>query len=229
MVDEEPKSSRGPLKRSERQMDVERTYTCYKATTRLLHNTSSKSANKSLAKAWHDKAKSTPSFGAATSANRDIPVIKLPLACSITPTLSQLTKVSRRLDMIKTKARLLLEQQQVQIIIIPDRQPRLLILILSIVETLSVTKCEQHTRTNAQIYCTSKLITFLGFVWCPYMVINVSVQYNGGLLPDTILFTLCDYILGNPFNTMESFCPYRQCSHLNILTIVPPRVDVQKF
>ena len=34
--------------------------------------------------------------------------------------------------------------------------------------------------------------------WCPYMVINVSVQCNGGLLPDIILLTLCDSI-GEPF------------------------------
>ena len=34
--------------------------------------------------------------------------------------------------------------------------------------------------------------------WCPYMVINVSVQCNGGLLPDIILLTLCDFI-GEPF------------------------------
>ena len=33
---------------------------------------------------------------------------------------------------------------------------------------------------------------------CPYMVINVSVQRNGGLLPDIILMTLCDSI-GEPF------------------------------
>ena len=44
VVDEEPKQ--------EQQMGRERTYTCHKATTRLLHNTNnSKSANKSLAKA----------------------------------------------------------------------------------------------------------------------------------------------------------------------------------
>ena len=30
------------------------------------------------------------------------------------------------------------------------------------------------------------------------MAISVSVQYNGGLLPDIILLTLCDYI-GEPF------------------------------
>ena len=29
------------------------------------------------------------------------------------------------------------------------------------------------------------------------MVINISVQYNGGLLPDIILLTLCDSI-GEP-------------------------------
>ena len=33
---------------------------------------------------------------------------------------------------------------------------------------------------------------------CPYMAINGSVQYNGGLLPDIILLTLCDSI-GEPF------------------------------
>ena len=34
--------------------------------------------------------------------------------------------------------------------------------------------------------------------WCPYMVKNVSVQCNGGLLPDIILLTLCDSS-GEPF------------------------------
>ena len=32
----------------------------------------------------------------------------------------------------------------------------------------------------------------------PCMEINVSVQYNGGLLPDIILLTRCSYI-GEPF------------------------------
>ena len=30
-------------------------------------------------------------------------------------------------------------------------------------------------------------VLFLLFVWCPCMAINVSVQYNGVLLPDIIL------------------------------------------
>ena len=29
-------------------------------------------------------------------------------------------------------------------------------------------------------------VSFLPFFWCPCMAINVSVQYNGGLLPDII-------------------------------------------
>ena len=36
------------------------------------------------------------------------------------------------------------------------------------------------------------------FVLVPYMVNNVSVQYNGGFLPEIILLTLCDNI-GEPF------------------------------
>ena len=46
-----------------------------------------------------------------------------------------------------------------------------------------------------QKYC---IVTSLLLFWCPYMVINVSVQYNGGLLPDIILLTLYDSI-GDPF------------------------------
>ena len=46
-----------------------------------------------------------------------------------------------------------------------------------------------------QKYC---IITSMLLFWCPYMVINISVQCNGGLLPDIILLTLCDSI-GEPF------------------------------
>ena len=48
-------------------------------------------------------------------------------------------------------------------------------------------------------------------------MINIfSVQYNGGLVPDIILWALCDYN-GEAFNAM-SVCPYSQCSLLNLLT-----------
>ena len=33
------------------------------------------------------------------------------------------------------------------------------------------------------------IVFVLFFVWCPCMAINVSIQHNGGLLPDIILLT----------------------------------------
>ena len=31
-------------------------------------------------------------------------------------------------------------------------------------------------------------VVFLLAFWCPCMAINISIQYNGGLLPDILLF-----------------------------------------
>ena len=59
------------------------------------------------------------------------------------------------------------------------------------------------------------------------MEINVSVQYNGGRLPDIILSTRCSYV-GNPFDTMKRFRLYSQCSYLNLLDTLPLEVDAQK-
>ena len=44
------------------------------------------------------------------------------------------------------------------------------------------------------------------FFWCPCMAINVSVQYNGGLLPDIILLTQCYHHRGTRSNAMKRFC-----------------------
>ena len=52
-------------------------------------------------------------------------------------------------------------------------------------------------------------VLFLLFVWCPCMAINVSVQYNGGLLLDIILLTQCYYHRGTRLNAMKRF---RICS-----------------
>ena len=60
------------------------------------------------------------------------------------------------------------------------------------------------------------------------MEINVSVQYNGGLLPDIILLTRCGYI-GESFYTMKRFCLYSKYSHLNISTWFSLNVDAQKI
>ena len=52
-----------------------------------------------------------------------------------------------------------------------------------------------------QKYGKTSLLLF----WCPYMVTNVSVQCNGGLLPDIILLTLCGSSIGEPFQYHVEF------------------------
>ena len=53
------------------------------------------------------------------------------------------------------------------------------------------------------------------------MVINVSVQYNGGLLPDIILLIQSQYHRGTRLNAMKRFCICSLWSHLNVLTVFP--------
>ena len=48
-------------------------------------------------------------------------------------------------------------------------------------------------------------VLFLLFFWCPCMAINVSVHYNGGLLPDIILLTQCYFHRGTRLSAMNSF------------------------
>ena len=38
------------------------------------------------------------------------------------------------------------------------------------------------------------IVFFCVLLWCPYIVINVSIQYNGGFLSEMILLTLYDKI-----------------------------------
>ena len=45
-------------------------------------------------------------------------------------------------------------------------------------------------------------VGMLGYDWWLCMVINISVQYNGGLLPDIILLTQGYYHWGTRLNTM---------------------------
>ena len=52
------------------------------------------------------------------------------------------------------------------------------------------------------------------FFCCLCMVINVSVQYNGGLLPDIILLTQCHYHRG-PFKCHEEV--------LYLQSMIPPK------
>ena len=48
-------------------------------------------------------------------------------------------------------------------------------------------------------------VLFLLYFWCPSMAINVSVQYNGGLLPDIILLIQRHYHRGTRLKTMKRF------------------------
>ena len=66
-------------------------------------------------------------------------------------------------------------------------------------------------------YIVSGLV--LMFFWCPWMAINVNVQYNGGFLPDIILWTQCYLHRGPCLNAMKRFCI---CS----LLIPPKRFDI---
>ena len=60
------------------------------------------------------------------------------------------------------------------------------------------------------MYCIVSV--FLLFVfWCPCMVIDASVPYNGGLLPDILLLTQCYYYYhiiysGTRVDAMKKFC-----------------------
>ena len=53
------------------------------------------------------------------------------------------------------------------------------------------------------------------------MAINVSVQYDGGFLPDIILLTQCYYHRGTRLNAMKRFCIFSYSSHLIVLTCFP--------
>ena len=55
-------------------------------------------------------------------------------------------------------------------------------------------------------YIVFVLFLFLLFFWFPCMAINVSVQYNGGLLPDIILLTQSYFHRGTRLNAMKRFC-----------------------
>ena len=50
------------------------------------------------------------------------------------------------------------------------------------------------------LQCTT--VVMLGYDWGLCMVINISVQYSGGFLPDVILLTQGYYHWGTRLNTM---------------------------
>ena len=55
--------------------------------------------------------------------------------------------------------------------------------------------------------CVLQCLLFFHASWL-CMVANISVQYNGGLLPDIILLTQGYYHRGTRLNAMKRFCLY---------------------
>ena len=71
--------------------------------------------------------------------------------------------------------------------------------------SVNVRKQQQQQLPSVMVYYIVSGL-FLLFFWCPCTAINVSVQYNGGLLPDIILLIQCYYHRGTPLNAMKRFC-----------------------
>ena len=77
-------------------------------------------------------------------------------------------------------------------------------------------------RTMFDDRCTTTLLLFLLFFWCPCVAINVSVHYyNGGLLPDIILLTQCYYHRETRLNVMK----LQDVLYLQPTMIPPKRFD----
>ena len=56
------------------------------------------------------------------------------------------------------------------------------------------------------------------------MAINVSVQYNGRLLPDIILLTQCYYHRGTSLNGIKRFCIFATFDPTERFDIFSPRL-----
>ena len=67
-----------------------------------------------------------------------------------------------------------------------------------------------NSRTILVTICIT--VVMLGYDWWLCMVINISVQYNGGLLPDIILLTQSYYHWRTRLDTMQWLCIYSLCN-----------------
>ena len=79
------------------------------------------------------------------------------------------------------------------------------------------------------VVCTTVFLCVKVFFWCPCTAINVSVQYNVGLLPDIILSTQCYYHWGTHLNAMKKILSLQPMIPPNKrFDIFPPMWDAQK-
>ena len=73
------------------------------------------------------------------------------------------------------------------------------------------------------------VLVCLPFCWCPCMAINVSVQYDGGFLPDIILSTQCYYHRGIRLNAIKRSLYFQLLIPPKGFDIFSPRLgDAQK-
>ena len=81
------------------------------------------------------------------------------------------------------------------------------------------------TMCDGVLHC----LLFLMFFWCPYMAINVSVQFNGGRAPDIILLTQSMLLSsGNPFKCHEEVLFLQPMILPKRFDIFPPVWDTRK-
>ena len=67
------------------------------------------------------------------------------------------------------------------------------------------------------------IVLLLLYFLCAFRAINVSVQYNEGLLPDIIILLTQGYFHRETRSyAMKRFCFCSLGSHLNVLTFSPP-------
>ena len=79
--------------------------------------------------------------------------------------------------------------------------------------------CARFNDCIGFVFLFDDVLVCLPFCWCPCMAINVSVQYDGGFLPDIILSTQCYHHRGIRLNAMKRFLYFQ-------LLIPPKRFDI---
>ena len=87
-------------------------------------------------------------------------------------------------------------------------------------------RSEEHLVIVTKLSCLQAhrvfFFIFLCLAWCSCVAVNVSIQYNGGFLPDIILLTLCYYhYWGTRLNAMKCF--------FSLQPMIPPNFSLNNI
>ena len=77
-------------------------------------------------------------------------------------------------------------------------------------------------------FCSYSQCSHLNILTISPLEVDAQKAYSTTVGFSSILYCWPDVTLRNSLDTMKSFCPYSQCSQLNLLTIFPLKVDAQK-